>query len=202
MIDSGGQYFGGTTDITRTIALGKVMSEAIEDFTLVLKGHIALDSAIYPEGTQGHQLDLLARQALWNNYKNYGHGTGHGVGFFLNVHEGPQSIRPVGSTDRSSALAHGMLTSNEPGMYIEGKYGIRIENLVLTVKDKLSEYGQFLKFETVTLAHIDLNLIDKSQLTPDEINWLNKYHKKVYDLVSPRLNTEEAEWLKEKTKSI
>lgn len=199
LIDSGAQYEDGTTDITRTISLGKPTAEEKRDYTLVLKGHIALAQAIFPVGTRGAQLDVLARQFLWKDGLSYLHGTGHGVGHFLNVHEGPQSIRlnytPV-------PLMPGMLTSNEPGLYREGVHGIRIENLVLTVPAMTTEFGEFLKFETVTLCPIDTRLIDFSIFTEDECKWLNDYHNKVYKTLSPHLSEELCAWLAAKTQSI
>ena len=203
LLDSGGQYLDGTTDITRTVALGTPTEEEIRDFTLVLKGHIAIARAIFPEGTRGYQIEGLARQPLWAHGLNYGHGTGHGVGFFLNVHEGPQSISSGANTNKYSAFRPGMFTSNEPGVYHEGKYGIRIENLVLTIEHSESEaFGKFYAFETVTLCPIDLSLINKDLLNKEEIDWFNNYHQMVFDRISPRLETEEVAWLKEKTQMI
>lgn len=195
LLDSGGQYKDGTTDITRTITLGQVTEQQKNDFTLVLKGHIGIATAIFPSGTRGSQLDILARKAMWDKRINYGHGTGHGVGHFLNVHEGPQSIR---TDENPTTLQVGMVISNEPGLYRTGLYGIRTENLVLVIDKGASEFGTFLGFETLTLFPIDKNLIDKSLLTADEINWLNSYHKNVYARVSPLLNKDESEWLFEK----
>ncbi|MDL2322559.1 aminopeptidase P family protein [Bacteroidales bacterium OttesenSCG-928-A17] len=199
LLDSGGQYFDGTTDITRSISCGNVSEEMKIDYTNVLKGHIQLAKIHFPAGTIGMQLDVLARQFLWQNNDNFLHGTGHGIGHFLNVHEGPQSIRmnynPV-------ALEPGMVTSNEPGIYRAGKYGIRIENLILTVKAGDTESGAFYCFETLTLCPIDTKLIVKERLSEDEVNWLNTYHQKVYDELSPLLNEEERQWLKQKCESI
>ncbi len=199
LVDSGGQYYEGTTDITRTVHLGTPSDQQKIDYTMVLKGNIALDTTKFPEGTRGVHLDILARKALWSQGLNYGHGTGHGVGCFLNVHEGPQAIRP---NDNGVALAEGMITSNEPGLYREGDYGIRIENLILTKKEITTEFGTFLGFETLTLCPIDTKPIEKSLLTHEEIDWLNNYHQKVYDQLSPLLNEELKNWLKEKTKAI
>jgi Xaa-Pro aminopeptidase len=199
LIDSGGQYKNGTTDITRTIHLGKPTAKEKTDYTLVLKGNIALSMVKFPKGTRGSQLDILARQALCMYGKNYLHGTGHGVGHFLNVHEGPQSIR---MNENPVALESGMITSNEPGVYITGEYGIRIENLILCKPYTTTNFGEFLEFETITLAPIDTKAIDKKLLTTDEINWLNKYHKTVYGKLSPLLNQEERNWLKKKTEKI
>ena len=202
LLDSGGQYTDGTTDITRTIAIGAPTAEQKQNFTLVLKGHIDLAMIKFPYGTRGNQMEILARKALWDHGLNYSHGTGHGVGFFLNVHEGPQALG-TGSTAKAATIFEpGMLTSNEPGFYKTGEYGIRTENLVLVVKDRETEYGDFLKFDTVTLFPIDLNLIDKTLLNDQEINWLNDYHDRVYNEVSPLLNDEEKAWLREKCSKI
>lgn len=195
LLDSGGQYLDGTTDITRTIVLGTPTVQQKIDFTLVLKGHIALTTAIFPAGTRGSQLDILARKAMWDLGLNYGHGTGHGVGHFLNVHEGPQSIR---TEENPVVLQAGMFMSNEPGLYRTNKYGIRTENLVHIVPAMKTEFGQFLKFETITLYPIDLVLIDVELMTDDEILWLNNYHKKVYESLAPKLGEDEREWLSKK----
>ncbi|MEN0050653.1 MAG: aminopeptidase P family protein [Bacteroidota bacterium] len=201
LVDSGGQYLDGTTDITRTIALGKPTAEQKRHFTLVLKGHIALASIRFPEGTTGTQLDILARQFLWQHHLNYGHGTGHGVGFFLNVHESPPSISP--SINRITTLEAGMVFSNEPGFYKTGEYGIRIENLLLCVEDKSTEdFGDFLKFETLSLFPIDYALIDTSLMTAKEMAWLNRYHHEVYKRLSPHLEEEERKWLELKCRKI
>lgn len=199
LFDSGGQYLQGTTDITRTVALGKVTPQQKTDFTLVLKGMIALTMAKFPEGTKGVNLDMLARKALWKNGLNYGHGTGHGVGHFLNVHEGPMSIRqefnPV-------PIKPGMVMSNEPGLYREGEYGIRTENMIVCVEKEKTAYGQFLGFDTLTLFPIDITLIDKSLLNNNEIDWLNSYHKKVRKELNPFLSSEFQAFLEELTQSI
>jgi Xaa-Pro aminopeptidase len=192
LLDSGAQYLQGTTDITRTISIGKPTPEQKKNFTLVLKGHIALASQKFLNGTSGAQLDILARQFLWAEGLDYKHGTGHGVGCFLNVHEGPHAISRINHTP----LQEGMIISNEPGYYKEGEYGIRIENLVLVKK---SEQKDFLEFETLTKAPIDISLIDFSLLDKNEIKWLNDYHKQVIKDVSPYLNKQELAWL---TKSI
>ena len=199
LLDSGGQYLDGTTDITRTVTLGKVTSQQRYDFTLVLKGHIALGTAIFPVGTRGSQLDILARKALWDLGLNYGHGTGHGVGHFLNVHEGPQSIR---MDENPTVLQPGMFMSNEPGMYRNGEYGIRTENLVHIVPAMQTEFGQFLQFETVTLFPIDKELIDIYMLVDKEIKWIDNYHKKVFESISPFLNEDEKIWLENKCSSL
>ena len=199
LIDSGGQYMGGTTDITRTISIGVPVSQQKKDFTLVLKGHIALAQAKFPMGTRGYQLDLLARKALWERGLNYGHGSGHGVGYCLNVHEGPQNISPA---DNKTIIEAGMLISNEPGIYREGEYGIRTENLIICFEDEETEFGQFLCFDTVSLCNIDRRLIDKSLLDYKEINWLNSYHSQVYEKLNPYLSEAEKVWLKDKTEPV
>jgi Xaa-Pro aminopeptidase len=199
LVDSGGQYMGGTTDITRTIPLGIPSDQQKKDFTLILKGHINLAIAKFPEGTRGYQLDFIARRAMWGSGMNYAHGTGHGVGYCLNVHEGPQSISPA---DNKTVIEAGMLTSNEPAIYREGEYGIRIENLILCYEDEETEFGEFLKFDTVSLCYIEKSLIEKSLLEQNEIEWLNSYHSEVYDKLSPYLTSEEKYWLKEKTDPI
>lgn len=199
LVDSGGQYTYGTTDITRTIALGTPTKEQKHDFTLVLKGHIALGTAIFPEGTTGHQLDVLARQFLWHEGKAYYHGTGHGVGFFINCHEGPQNIR---LNENPTPLEPGMITSNEPGLYLEGRYGIRLENLIVTTKAMNTEFGQFLRFDTMTLFPFDTTLLETEIMTDAEIEWLNAYHAEVRRRLTPLLSPAEAEWLRSKTEPI
>ena len=199
LVDSGGQYMGGTTDITRTIPVGIPSTQQKMDFTLILKGHINLAMAKFPNGTRGYQLDFIARRAMWGSGMNYAHGTGHGVGYCLNVHEGPQSISPA---DNKTVIEAGMLTSNEPAIYREGEYGIRIENLILCYEDEETEFGQFMRFDTVSLCYIEKSLIDKSSLDQKEIEWLNKYHSEVYDKISPHLTGEEKIWLKEKTEPL
>ena len=196
LLDSGGQYIDGTTDITRTIALSAPSEELRTDYTLVLKGHIQLALVQYLEGTRGSQLDILARHALWQQGLNYGHGTGHGVGFFLNVHEGPQNIR---TEVNPTPLELGMITSNEPGLYRSGEYGIRIENLVVTELREETEFGRFFGFETVTLCYLDNALVKKELLTQKEIAWYNAYQERVYQTVSPLLSSEKADWLRSKT---
>lgn len=204
LLDSGGQYLNGTTDITRTVALSTPTDEQKKHFTLVLKGMIALACAKFPQGTGGAQLDTLARQYLWQEGLNYGHGTGHGVGFFLNVHEGPQGFATSAVTSRGrTAFAPGMVTSNEPGFYRTDHYGIRIENLVLCVSGEQTPYGQFLQFEDLTLFPIDQQLIDLQIMTGGEIAWLNDYHTHVWEQVSPLLNENaELNWLREKCSPI
>lgn len=199
LVDSGGQYKQGTTDITRTIALGTPTEEMRHDFTLVMKGHIALAMAKFPSGTTGHQLDVLARQYLWNEGKAYYHGTGHGVGFFINCHEGPQNIR---LNINPTPLQPGMITSNEPGLYLEGRYGIRCENLIVTTEWKTTEFGQFYNFETMTLFPFDLTLFETEIMTDEEIEWLNNYHAKVRARLTPLLTSEEAAWLEKKTEPL
>ncbi len=195
LLDSGGQYLDGTTDITRTVALGTPTVQQKMDFTLVLRGHIALATAVFPSGTRGSQLDILARKAMWDLGINYGHGTGHGVGHFLNVHEGPQNIR---MDENPVVLQEGMFMSNEPGLYRTNQYGIRTENLIHVIPAVKTEFGQFLKFETITLFPIDKELIDVELMTDTEIEWLNVYHNKVYDAISPKLEEDEREWLSRK----
>lgn len=199
LIDSGAQYLDGTTDITRTIALGTPTVDERRHFTLVMKGHIALAQAIFPAGTRGAQLDVLARQFLWKEGLNYLHGTGHGVGFFLSVHEGPHSIR---LNNVEAPLLPGSVTSNEPGVYIEGLHGIRCENLVLCREENRTLFGDFLGFETLTLFPFDLTLFDLSIMTADEIEWVDSYHREVYNRLAPYLNPDERQWLEEKTKAL
>ncbi len=192
LIDSGAQYKDGTTDITRTVALGGEVSKQMkEDYTNVLKGHIALATAIFPEGTRGSQLDILARKTLWNNGLTYWHGTGHGIGHFLNVHEGPpQNIR---LEENPTPLQPGMVTSNEPGgVYRANQYGIRIENMIVTREyNKTEEFGTFYNFETITLCPIDTRPIAVELLTAEEIKWINNYHKMVYDKLNNHLDKDE-----------
>lgn len=199
LVDSGAQYLDGTTDITRTVSLGNPTEQERRDFTLVMKGHIALGTMIFPAGTRGAQLDALARQFLWKDGLSYLHGTGHGVGYFLNVHEGPQSIR---LNENPTPLTPGMVTSNEPGIYREGSHGIRCENLILTVPAFSNEFGDFLRFETLTLFPFDLQLFDTSIMNDDEIKWVNDYHTKVYTRLAPALNPEQQQWLKNKTAQL
>jgi Xaa-Pro aminopeptidase len=199
LVDTGGQYKGGTTDITRTISLGNPTETQKKDFTLVLKGHIAMALAKFPLGTKGYQVDMLARKALWESGCDYGHGTGHGVGYCLNVHEGPQTLSPA---DNKTILEPGMLTSNEPALYREGEYGIRTESLVICYEDEETEFGKFLRFDTVSLCYIDKSLIDRSLLGEDEIRWINSYHSEVFGRLSPHLSEEERSWLREKTEPL
>ena len=199
LCDSGGQYDNGTTDITRTVPLGRINALEREDYTLVLKGHIALAMAVFPEGTPGCRLDVLAREPLWRSKRNFGHGTGHGIGWFLGVHEGPHDVRqnlnPV-------PLQPGMILSDEPGIYREGKHGVRHENLLLVVEAGQSEFGRWLAFEPLTLCHFDTDALDLSLLDRSEIDWLNAYHERVYRTLSPQLPPEIANWLREKTRAV
>jgi Xaa-Pro aminopeptidase len=195
LVDSGGQYADGTTDTTRTISLSDPTSDQKKHYTLILKGMISLSKAIFPSGTTGAQLDTLARQYLWAHGCNYLHGTGHGVGFFLNVHEPPQGFAPISSDRGKTVFLPGMLTSNEPGCYIEGQYGMRIENLIVC---KESRYNGFLDFETVTLYPFDIALMDLTLLTSEEIDWINSYHNEVWTKVSPLLNGDIKDWFKQK----
>ena len=199
LLDSGGQYFTGTTDITRTIPLGPLSDDEKRDYTLVLKSHINLAKAVFKEGVSGFALDIIARQPLWVHGKDYNHGTGHGVGFVLGVHEGPQSIS---QRYNNVAFDEGMLTSNEPGLYIAGKYGIRIENLILTKKHLETEFGTFYEFETVTICPLSTVPVQKELLTEPEIAWLNEYNAYCYECLSPHLNDEEKEFLKKETVAI
>jgi len=199
LVDSGGQYLNGTTDITRTIALGTPSKEEKRNFTLVLKGNISLSQITFPKGITGIQLDPLARMHLWNQGLNYGHGTGHGVGFFLNVHEGPQGFTGINSIRGKEPFQEGMITSNEPGYYKKEEYGIRIENLMITVP---SEHKDFLEFETVTLYPIDLKLIDESIFAKKEKAWLNKYHYHVLKMIGPYLEGDIKSWFESKCRPM
>ena len=199
LLDSGAQYLDGTTDITRTIVLGEITDEEKRDFTLVLKGHIALSKAKFTYGTTGTQLDILARMPLLEDGKNFRHGTGHGIGFLLSVHEGPHRISPVYSKVK---LESGMLVTNEPGFYKDGEYGIRTENIMLVREDCENEYGDFMKFETTTLCPIDLRGIEKELLNDGELKWLNDYHSDVYRSLRIHLNKQEQEWLKVQTREL
>ena len=199
LVDSGGQYLDGTTDITRTVAVGPITDEEKRDFTLTLKGHINLASARFLYGTTGHSLDILARYPLWEEGIDYKHGTGHGVGYLLNVHEGPHRIASV---PNNVVLEEGMVVSIEPGVYKEGSHGIRIENIVVVEEDIKTDSGQFMRFEVLSFVPIDLDAVDINLLTEKEKSWLNNYHKEVYEKLSPYLNDEEKTWLKEETRSI
>ncbi len=203
LVDSGGQYLYGTTDVTRTFSLGGEVSEAFKnDFTLVLKGTLHLQNAVFPEGCSGVNLDILAREALWQAHKDYNHGTGHGIGYCLNVHEGPVNINKRIPKNGGCVLRPGMITSDEPGLYIENAYGIRTENMLLCKKICENAFGTFLGFEPLTYVPIDLRCINPSLLNEQEKIWLNDYHKLVYEKLSPLLNEEEKDWLKENTKAV
>lgn len=199
LLDSGGQYLTGTTDVTRVIPCGAYTEEEKRDYTLVLKGMIEGCTAIFPTGSKGYQIDAITRKPLWDHMLNYGHGTGHGVGFFLNVHEGPQVLNP---NNINVAIEEGMVTSVEPGLYREGEYGIRIENLVLCRQYGDSPFGHFMSFENLTLCYIDTSLVVIHLLEEKQIKWLNRYNKKVYDILSAHLEEEEIKWLKIKTLPI
>lgn len=198
LIDSGAQYLDGTTDITRTLTLGEPIAEEKLVFTSVLKGLIRLSRMKFPNGTKGSELDLFAREPLWRQGWNCRHGIGHGVGAFLNVHEGPQRFAPGNSV----SFMTGMVTTNEPGVYFEGKFGIRLENVLITVALENTEFGEFFGFETITLCPIDLDLVEVSLLSPEEKAWLNGYHQDVYEKLSPFLTGEEQAWLLHETRSI
>jgi Xaa-Pro aminopeptidase len=202
LIDSGGQYLGGTTDITRVVPVGTPSAAQKRDFTLVLKGMINLSVARFPRGTKGPMLDALARAPIWAAGIDYGHGTGHGVGYFLNVHEGPQVISPVATPEPHTAMEPGMITSNEPGIYRPGHWGIRIENLVLTQTVANGEFGEFLGFETLTLCPIDTRCIDLSLMRGDEVAWLNDYHRQVRARLLPYVDGAARDWLELRTKEI
>lgn len=204
LIDSGGHYLEGTTDITRTISLGKISQDEKKHFTLVLKAMINLSNAIFLEGCTGQNLDILARGPIWKELLDYKCGTGHGVGYLLSVHEAPNGFRWKKTTDRndSAILRPGMITTNEPGIYLENKYGIRIENEMLCINKGSNEFGNFLGFQTITFAPIDLDAIEVTLLNNDEKKWLNQYHNDVFNTISPYLNNEEKEWLKLYTREI
>ncbi len=199
LFDSGGNYRTGTTDITRTIHPGNPSRQEIVDYTMVLKSHINVATAKFPRGTRGYQIDTLARQVFWENGLDFGHGTGHGVGFFLGVHEGPARIS---SWPADVALAPGMILTNEPGLYREEKYGIRLENMILVQESVETEFGQFLEFETLTLCPFEKNLIDLKMLDPMEIQWVNAYHDRVYEKLAPVLPESTKKWLQEKTAPV
>jgi Xaa-Pro aminopeptidase len=202
LIDSGGQYETGTTDITRVVAVGEVSAEQRRDFTLVLKAMIQLSRAQFPRGTRSPMLDALARAPIWAAGIDYGHGTGHGVGYFLNVHEGPQSISPHLAPDPQTAMEPGMITSNEPGIYRPGRWGVRIENLLATVPAVADEFGEFLKFETLTLCPIDTRCIDRSLLRDDEVAWLSEYHHQVRERLTPLVSEAALAWLQRSTQPL
>lgn len=199
LIDSGAQYQDGTTDITRTIALGPVTEEMKHVYTLVLKGHIQLELAKFPDGASGTQLDALARECMWREGYNYLHGTGHGVGSYLSVHEGPHQIRMEW---KPTPLRAGMTVTDEPGLYLSGKFGVRIENTLLIKDYQTTEFGKFLQMESLTLCPIDLTPVDFSMLQPEEIEWLDTYHRDVFEKLSPYLGGEDLEWLREATRPV
>jgi Xaa-Pro aminopeptidase len=199
LVDSGGQYFYGTTDITRVIPLGNTTDEEKTDYTLVLKAMIEGCKTKFPKGTCGYQIDAITRRPLWDHAINFGHGTGHGVGYFLNVHEGPQVFN---ATATPIPIELGMITSIEPGVYRSGKHGIRIENLVLAIKDETNEFNEFYAFEVLTLAPIDTTIVKKELLEQSHIDWLNNYHERVYAVLSKHLSEEENIFLREMTKAI
>ena len=204
LVDSGGQYYEGTTDITRTIALGELTAEEREHFTLTAMSMLRLGNVKFLHGCRGLNLDYVAREVFWQRGLNFDHGTGHGVGYLLNVHERPNGIRwkVVPERQDSGVLEEGMLTSDEPGIYIEGSHGIRTENLILCRKAEKTEHGQFMRFEFVTFVPIDLDAIDKSLMRPEDVEMLNAYHREVYEKISPYLTAEEADWLREATREI
>ena len=202
LIDSGGQYLGGTTDITRVVPVGEVSDAEKRDYTAVLKGMIALSRAVFPAGLPAHALDALARGPIWQLGADYGHGTGHGVGYFMNVHEGPQSISWRNTANPHAVMLEGMVTSNEPGLYRPGRWGIRIENLVLAVAHDTTEFGDFLRFETLTLCPIDTRCIDHGMLGPEEIAWLDAYHAEVRRRLAPLLDGEALAWLMRRTEPL
>jgi len=199
LVDSGGQYHYGTTDITRMIALGNNTEEEKTDYTLVLKAMIEGSKTFFPKGSFGYQIDAICRKPLWDYKINYGHGTGHGIGFYLNVHEGPQVFN---ATNTAVAIDLGMITSIEPGIYRPGKHGVRIENLVLTIPAQVNEFEEFYAFETLTLALIDTSLVKKNLLEASHIAWLNNYNQTVFEKLSPALSADEAAWLKNKCQAI
>lgn len=204
LVDSGGQYYDGTTDITRTFALGELSTDLKRHFTLVVRGMVRLSMAKFLYGCRGYNLDILARGPIWNEDLDYKCGTGHGIGFVLNVHESPNGFRwkVVPEREDSCILEEGMITTNEPGIYIEGSHGIRIENELLTRKQKKNEYGQYMDFEVITLAPIDLDAIDPELMLENEKEYLNRYHNLVYDKISPFLSEKEKQWLKKYTRAI
>lgn len=200
LIDTGAHYYDGTTDITRTVVLGELTKEEKEAFTIVLKGNLNLANTTFGYGTTGANIDCIARRPLWERGMDFNHGTGHGVGYILGVHEGPQNISK--NSKSKTKLEEGMIVSDEPGFYREGKFGIRHENLLLCKKGIKNEYGQFMEFDTLTMVPFDIEGIDISLMTEEEIDYLNNYHKKVYENISPYLNKEEKKWLKNSTKML
>ncbi|AFK62303.1 aminopeptidase [Advenella kashmirensis WT001] len=202
LIDSGGQYLNGTTDITRVVPVGQIGAEHRRDFTLVLKGMIGLAAAVFPEDYPAPLLDTLARAPLWAQLLDFGHGTGHGVGYFMNVHEGPQMISHRAYRFPDTEMKAGMITSDEPGLYRPGQWGIRIENLICAVPAGQSEFGNYLKFETLTLCPIDTRCIERQLLSEQELSWLNAYHEEVYRRLAPRVSGHALTWLQTRTAAI
>ena len=199
LMDTGGQYMRGTTDITRTICIGTPSPKMMRLYTAVLKGNIALSSAVFKKGTSGKSLDILARSPLWEVGYDYRHGTGHGVGYLLNVHEGPQSISNGPSKRGDTPIEEGMITSDEPGVYLDDEFGIRTENMILCVPKDENEYGKFLGFDVLTMVPYDRDLIDTGMLTPEEIRKIDDYHKAVFEKISPFVDEEVKKWLSEVT---
>ena len=204
LMDTGGQYLEGTTDITRTFVLGELTEEEKKFFTLVLRGNLNLAGAHFLHGCKGYNLDYLAREPLWQIGMDYNHGTGHGVGYLLNVHESPNGFRwkMLPNRNEGCVLEEGMLTSDEPGVYLTDKFGVRHENLMVCMKGEKNEYGQFMYFDTVTLVPFDLDGVDPLLMTERERQLLNDYHQKIYEVIGPHLNEEEQAWLKEATRAI
>ncbi len=202
LIDSGGQYTTGTTDITRVVPVGEISAEQRRDYTLVLKGMINLSRTRFPRGTRSPALDALARAPMWAAGLDFGHGTGHGVGYFLNVHEGPHGITPLLPNEPQTAMEPGMVTSNEPGVYRPGRWGVRIENLILNVPDETTEFAEFLRFETLTLCPIDTRPIERALLSSEEIAWLNDYHATVRRRLAPHVSGAAREWLERRTQAL
>lgn len=202
LMDTGGQYYEGTTDITRTVSMGELSYDKKQSYTAVLRGNLRLAAARFRYGITGSNLDAIAREPLWELGYDFNHGTGHGVGYLLNVHEGPQRIRPSTADGSDVKFEHGMLTSDEPGVYLEGRYGIRLENLILCLADKETEFGKFMRFETVTMVPFDRRAILPEAMDATERRLLNEYHKKVYENISPYLTAEEDEWLRAETAEI
>ena len=199
LVDSGGTYIDGTTDITRTVPLGSVTQLEREDYTLVLKCHIDLAMAVWPKGTPGCRLDVLVREPLWKAKRNFGHGTGHGVGYFLGVHEGPHDLR---QNLNDVPLMPGMIITDEPGIYREGRHGIRHENVLQVVDAGQNDFGHWLRFEPLTLCHFDTSVLLPELLTEEEVGWLNDYNETVYRTYKDRLTPAISEWLREKTAAI
>lgn len=199
LVDSGGQYLTGTTDITRVISLGEMTQEEKEDYTVVLKGTIEGSTAVFTKGTRGYQIDAITRRPIWATKRNYNHGTGHGVGFFLNVHEGPHTFNGAAV---DIPILSGMVSSIEPGLYREGKHGIRIENLVLSKDLESNQFGDFMDFETLTICYIDTSLVEKTLLHQEHVDWLNNYNQWVFEKLAPKLSEEDKTWLRLKTKAI